>query len=242
MLAVFREVDDSPQAVEIVFRNVVQGNFLTQLNSAGDRIVVYRWRVEDGRLVPCDPETLAEPFKKKKRGRKKVLSTAGKKRMLERKGSKGTKMLVAESTRINAIGYEGATIERFLSCLKDNQIELVIDVRANPISRKRGFSKTALRANLASVGIDYVHFPILGIPSRIRKDYDDIYELLDYYDEHILTRPEVQEAAEQVAQLCRERTATIMCFEANPRLCHRSRLARYVERRFDLPWNFIEYK
>lgn len=151
-------------------------------------------------------------------------------------------MLVAESARINAIGYEGVTIERFLSCLKDNQIELVIDVRANPISRKRGFSKTALRTNLASVGIDYVHFSILGIPSRIRKGYDDIHELLDYYDEHILTRPEVQEAAKQVAQLCRDHTATIMCFEANPLLCHRSRLARYIEQRFDLPGNFIEYK
>lgn len=70
MLAIFREVDDSPQAVEIVFRNVVQGNFLTQLNSAGERIVVNRWRVEDGRLVPCDPETLAEPFKKRGRREK----------------------------------------------------------------------------------------------------------------------------------------------------------------------------
>lgn len=150
-------------------------------------------------------------------------------------------MIVAETAKINAIGYEGVTVERFLARLEEAHIELVVDVRANPISRKPGFSKSTLRNNLARVGVDYVHFPILGIPSAIRKRFDDVDELLDYYDDCILTQPVVQDAAEEVARLCRERNATILCFEADPKKCHRSRLARYVERNFGLPWNFIRY-
>lgn len=150
-------------------------------------------------------------------------------------------MIVAESSHINAIGYEGVSIDRFVTRLIAAHIELVVDVRANPISRKPGFSKSALQSRLALAGIRYVHFPILGIPSAIRKRFDDIDELLDYYDEHILTQPAVQDAAAEVAQLCREQNATILCFEADPRKCHRSRLARHIERNFKLPWNYISY-
>lgn len=150
-------------------------------------------------------------------------------------------MLSTETARINAIGYEGVTIDRFLECLDENNIEMVIDVRANPISRKPGFSKSKLQTLLLEKGIKYVHFRELGIPSSIRHKYDDIYELLDYYDENILPQPACQKAARAVADLCRRYNATILCFEADPQQCHRSRLARYVELKFGVPWNFIRY-
>ena len=43
------------------------------------------------------------------------------------------------------IGYEGQALDDVLGKLKANKIELVVDVRALPLSRKRGFSKNALR-------------------------------------------------------------------------------------------------
>lgn len=145
----------------------------------------------------------------------------------------------ATEPRINAIGYEGVSIDEFLNCLQKNNIELVIDVRANPISRKKGFSKTALQLKLSGIGVGYIHFPQLGIPSKIRKQSTDINELLDYYNEEIL--PKQNEAAKEVARFCKQYKATILCFEADPELCHRSRLARYIEKNFDVPLNFIKY-
>lgn len=151
-------------------------------------------------------------------------------------------MLQTRIATVNAIGYEGVTIERFLSCLKNNEIELIIDVRSNPISRKPGFSKTALQTCLSEIGIGYAHFRELGIPSSIRRQYDNIDELLDYYDEFILPQPACQEAARVVADLCFEYNAALLCFEADPTQCHRSRLARYLKFEFGLTRHFIYYK
>ena len=141
--------------------------------------------------------------------------------------------------KINAIGYEGDTIEQFLDRLLQNEIELVIDVRANPSSMKSGFSKSDLPIRLSEVGIKYVHFPALGIPSNVRKEIADIADLLDYYDNHILTLTSVQNAAKQVAELCRQFNSAIMCFEANPLQCHRSRLAKYICENYGLRINYI---
>ena len=142
-------------------------------------------------------------------------------------------------SKINAIGYEGDTIEQFLARLLQNEIELVIDVRANPSSMKSGFSKSDLPKHLSEVGIKYVHFSALGIPSHIRKEITGITELLDYYDNHILTVASVQKAAKQVSELCRQFNSTIMCFEANPLQCHRSRLAKYICKNYGLQINYI---
>ena len=152
-------------------------------------------------------------------------------------------MLTAEATAIiHAIGYEGVSIERFLSRICEEKIEMVIDVRANPISRKPGFSKTPLRTRLRLNGIKYEHFPKLGIPSYVRKQYDDIYELLDYYDSKILTLPATYDLAREVADICYTYNSVILCFEKDPKLCHRSRLARYIANEFGLSTDFITYE
>ena len=48
-----------------------------------------------------------------------------------------------------SIGYEGRTPEEFLDLLRKAGVTLVCDVRRNPISRKRGFSKGTLSRVLA---------------------------------------------------------------------------------------------
>src|SRR5215213_5559790 len=67
--------------------------------------------------------------------------------------------------RIFTIGYEGATVPEFLAALKDAGVERVIDVRALPLSRRPGFSKSPLRAALEEAGIEYVHLKALGTPA-----------------------------------------------------------------------------
>src|SRR5689334_14565824 len=70
--------------------------------------------------------------------------------------------------RIFTIGYEGSTVGEFLEALKKAGVERVIDVRALPLSRRPGFSKTPLRLALGEVGIEYVHLKALGTPSEGR--------------------------------------------------------------------------
>ena len=56
--------------------------------------------------------------------------------------------------RIFTIGYEGATVGEFLDAVKRAGVSQVIDVRALPLSRRPGFSKSPLRAALEEAGIE----------------------------------------------------------------------------------------
>ena len=81
-----------------------------------------------------------------------------------------------------SLGYEGKSLEEYLNILIKRDIKAICDVRKNAISRKYGFSKNTLKNAEESIGIDYRHFPELGIKSEKRtglktqNDYDDIFE------------------------------------------------------------------
>src|SRR5438309_10731697 len=70
--------------------------------------------------------------------------------------------------RIFTIGYEGATVPEFIAALKNAGVERVIDVRALPLSRRPGFSKTPLKGALEEAGIEYIHLKALGTPAEGR--------------------------------------------------------------------------
>lgn len=127
--------------------------------------------------------------------------------------------------RIFTIGYEATTMAEFLSALRRAGVERVIDVRALPLSRRPGFSKSPLRAALAEVGIDYVHLKALGTPADGRQAaragrQEDLERI--YADQ--LELPEAIVAAEQMRELAAERPSALLCYEREPAQCHRSLL------------------
>src|SRR3569833_2591238 len=67
--------------------------------------------------------------------------------------------------RLATNGYEGTTVDVFLDTLRGAGIQLLVDVRAVAMSRRPGFAKSALSANLREAGIDYLHLRKLGSPS-----------------------------------------------------------------------------
>ncbi len=69
------------------------------------------------------------------------------------------------------IGYEGMTIEAFIASLRAQRIAHLVDIREVALSRKKGFSKTALSEHLERVGIRYSHVRALGCPKPIRDQY-----------------------------------------------------------------------
>src|ERR1035437_2802635 len=70
---------------------------------------------------------------------------------------------------IATIGYEGSTIDDFVVALLHVSIDVLIDVRDLPLSRKKGFSKNQLAGALAAAGIEYVHLRGLGDPRAGRQ-------------------------------------------------------------------------
>jgi uncharacterized protein (DUF488 family) len=115
------------------------------------------------------------------------------------------------------IGYAGKTIDGFVGELLAAKVDRVVDVRALPLSRKKGFSKTSLGEALASKGIEYVHLREAGNPFRDQKG--DIETCLALYAKHLDANPEVVTDVEAVLDGHR---AALLCFEADACECHRS--------------------
>jgi uncharacterized protein (DUF488 family) len=127
--------------------------------------------------------------------------------------------------KIFTIGYEGATMADFLAALSGAGVERVIDVRALPLSRRPGFSKSTLAASLAETGIGYVHLKALGTPKpgRDAAKRGDRATLAKVYADQ-LHLPEAQAQAAQMLELAAEKPSALLCFERDPAMCHRTLL------------------
>ncbi len=127
------------------------------------------------------------------------------------------------------IGYEATTVAEFLAALKSAGVARVIDVRALPLSRRPGFSKTPLRGALGEAGIDYVHLRALGTPAAGREaarkgrqaELERIYA-------GQMELPEAIAASAQMLELAREKPSALLCYEREPAGCHRNLLVRWV--------------
>ena len=127
--------------------------------------------------------------------------------------------------RIFTIGYEGTTVGEFIAALQSAGVERVIDVRALPLSRRPGFSKSPLRAALEEAGIEYIHLKALGTPSEGRTAaragrHSDMARI--YAGQ--LELPEAIAQSAQMLELAREKPSALLCMERDPAVCHRSLL------------------
>ena len=131
--------------------------------------------------------------------------------------------------RIFTIGYEATTVGDFLAALAAAGVTRVIDVRALPLSRRPGFSKSPLRAALAEAGIDYVHLRALGTPAAGREAARmGRHEELERIYSGQLELPEAIVQVQEMIDLARERPSALLCFEREPAGCHRSLLLAAV--------------
>jgi uncharacterized protein (DUF488 family) len=131
---------------------------------------------------------------------------------------------------IFSIGYEGKTIFNFISILKDAGAKQLIDVRENPFSFKKGFSKTPLMENLIRVGIKYQHIKELGTERQSRKEYKQTGNLSKLCKTFAKRLENNREKYETLLALANKNESAIMCFEENYRMCHRQVLERNLEK------------
>src|SRR5436190_2393643 len=131
--------------------------------------------------------------------------------------------------RIFPIGYEGATVGEFLDALRSAGVQRVIDVRALPLSRRPGFSKSPLRGALEEAGIDYVHLRALGTPAdgRAAARAGRHADMARIYASQ-LELPEAIAQGAQMMALVEEKPSALLCFEREPQHCHRSLLIQAV--------------
>lgn len=142
----------------------------------------------------------------------------------------------AASPAVYTVGYEGWQVDGFLNLLLKAGIRRLIDVRNNPVARRYGFHKASLRRLGSRVEIDYEHFPQLGVPSEWRRglhEHKDYAALFARYEREVL--PAQTKALKNIRALVSDTPSALLCFEADPQRCHRSRLAKAIAETASLP-------
>ncbi len=114
---------------------------------------------------------------------------------------------------IYTIGHSTRSYEDFVNLLKKFGIEIVVDVRRFPSSKKfPWFNKEFLEENLAKDGIAYVHYASLG----------------GFRKEGYANFAKTEEFKQEVAKLVKKfenKNIAIMCAEIIPFKCHRRYIA-----------------
>ena len=127
----------------------------------------------------------------------------------------------AQSPEIVSVGYERRSLEDLIGLLTHNNVEVLIDVRLNPISRKKGFSKTALSDALGAAGIEYRHERSLGNLKENRDSFRQGHKSArDRYLRHL--RDGAATVYDEVLALASTARVALLCYEREHRQCHRS--------------------
>jgi uncharacterized protein (DUF488 family) len=130
------------------------------------------------------------------------------------------------------IGYEGhGTPESLVERLAAAGVRRLIDVRELPLSRKRGFSKTALSRSLGEAGITYEHVRALGNPKR----YRDLYKAGDVPAGERGFRAYLHNgsysALVELADSLGDEVTCLLCYETSHEVCHRAVIVEAVAER-----------
>lgn len=130
------------------------------------------------------------------------------------------------------IGHSTRTIEEFVAILQHHQIEILVDVRHFPGSRRLPqFNKEALDDALSAASIRYEHLIELGGRRAPRSDSHNVaWRNASFrgYADYMETEA-FQNGIERLLKIAGTGRTAIMCSEAVWWRCHRSMIADYLK-------------
>lgn len=133
--------------------------------------------------------------------------------------------------RLFTIGYEGRTADQLVLELRAAGVRQVVDVRELPISRKRGFSKSALKGILEAAGLRYLPERRLGAPRDARHALREGGPWAPFANAYLAHLDGQAEALAEVEAAARREPTALLCYERDGLACHRGLLAARLAQR-----------
>ncbi|MDP4221420.1 MAG: DUF488 domain-containing protein [Bacteroidota bacterium] len=137
------------------------------------------------------------------------------------------------------IGHSTRSLEEFIGMLRSFDIELLVDIRSYPGSRRYPhFGKEALALSLPAAGIEYIHLGELGGRRKARPDSQNTAwrnEAFRGYADYMETA-EFKKGIEHMEDLALQKRTVYMCSEAVWWRCHRALVSDYLK---DRKWKVI---
>lgn len=129
---------------------------------------------------------------------------------------------------IFTLGHSIRPIEELVALLREQAVELVLDVRRFPGSRRYPqYGQDALAAALAAAGISYRHEPDLGgRRSAVPDSPNTLWRNAQFrgYADHLATPP-ARAALDRLSAEAATHRMALLCAEAVPWRCHRQLIA-----------------
>ena len=130
------------------------------------------------------------------------------------------------------IGHSTRTIDEFIALLQSFQIELVVDIRSFPGSRRYPhFNKESLKISLTANNIEYTHLIKLGGRRKaLSNSHNTGWRLAAFrgYADYMETE-DFRQAIEELELLAAKKRVAFMCSEAVWWSCHRSLVSDYFK-------------
>ena len=130
------------------------------------------------------------------------------------------------------VGHSTRSGEEFIQILTSHEIQLLVDVRSFPGSRRYPqFNRSALSESLEAAGIAYKHEPRLGGRRTPRADsHNTAWKNASFraYADHMETE-EFRNGVKDLLQLAGDARAAVMCAESLWWRCHRSLISDYLK-------------
>lgn len=134
-------------------------------------------------------------------------------------------------TKIYTIGANGKTPKKFFQLLKENGIDLLIDVRLNNKSQLAGFAKGGddyLGYLLSLFDIKYIHEPLFAPTDEILDSYHKDHDWPKYVNsfKKIINDRKMKNIFD--TKYSKYQKVCLLCAEERPEQCHRRLVAEAV--------------
>jgi len=134
--------------------------------------------------------------------------------------------------KIWTVGHSTRSGEEFVQILLENRIEVLVDVRTFPMSRRYPqFNKAELADSLNKAGVEYRHDGRLGGRRTPRPDsHNSAWRNAQFrgYADHMESE-QFKEGVRELLELASTKRVAVMCAEAVWWRCHRSLIADYLK-------------
>lgn len=141
-------------------------------------------------------------------------------------------MMQKEHKNIWTIGHSTRLLEEFVAMLHSFNIELIVDIRSYPGSRKfPQFNKEALEISLPQNNIEYIHLKNLGGRRKVKPDSKNTawrHAAFRGYADYMET-PAFKAGINELEILALKKRTAYMCSEAVWWRCHRSMVSDYLK-------------
>jgi uncharacterized protein (DUF488 family) len=131
--------------------------------------------------------------------------------------------------RIYSVGYEGRDVKALVERLAEARVSVLVDVRLNAVSRRPGFSRKELEAELAQAGIEYVHERDLGNPQDNRDAFRRGEGNAGRRRMRAILTGGPSSALRRLVEIAREDRVAVMCVERDHLRCHRDVVTTMVQ-------------